>query len=84
MKVNLLFAGLVELGKAYALKQGLMLVASGIWGVICFVVGWGIIVRMKKSYFRQVFMITFLNSEMILKNKRVESFLDALAKNAAT
>lgn len=61
-----------------------MLVASGVWGIICFVLGWGVIVRMKRSYFKQVFMITFLNSEMILKNKRVESFLDALAKNVAT
>jgi hypothetical protein len=49
----------------------LMLVSSVLWGVVCFVVGFGVIMLMKRSYFKEVFMITFLNNEMILKNKRV-------------
>jgi len=37
---------------------------------------------MQRQYFREVYMITFLNTDMITKNKRVESYLQSLGKNA--
>jgi hypothetical protein len=70
------------LGQDYTDVRALMLVASVLWGLACFVCGFGIILRMKRAYFKEVFMITFINNEMMLKNKRVESFLDLIAKNA--
>ncbi len=53
---------------------------SVLWGVVCCVLGVRIIVGMKEEYFKEVFMITFLNNEMILRNKRVESFIESISK----
>lgn len=55
---------------------------SVLWGLICFLIGLVIMLTMKEGYFKEVFMITFLNNGMIIKNKRVESFLDSIAKNS--
>jgi TM2 domain-containing membrane protein YozV len=65
----------VQLGKDYADSKMWMLLVSIFWGVLCCIFGFGIVLRMKEGYFKEVFMITFLNNEMIVKNKRVESFL---------
>lgn len=35
---------------------------------------------MKKLYFKEIIIVSFLNNEMIMKNKRVESFLEMLSK----
>lgn len=83
-KVAILFDSIVELGRSYRNTQELILIASVLWGILCFILGFWVVVRMKQSYFREVFMITFLNNEMILKNKRVESFLELIAKSAST
>jgi len=48
-----------------------MLGVSLVWGVFSLVVGFAIILRMKNQYFKEVFTITFLNSEMVVRNKRV-------------
>jgi hypothetical protein len=37
---------------------------------------------MKRQYVKEVYMITFLSEEMIVKSKRVESFLDSLSKSS--
>lgn len=39
------------------------------------ILGIFIICAMKEQYLREVYMLTFLNDLMILKNKRVESYL---------
>jgi hypothetical protein len=56
---------------------------SVLWGILCFLYGIRIVFRMKKDYLKEIFMMTFLNNAMIAKNKRVESFLAFIAKNAA-
>lgn len=39
------------------------------------IIGFVIICGMKKQYLKEVYMLTFLNDFMIIKNKRVESYL---------
>ncbi len=39
------------------------------------IIGFVIICSMKKQYLKEVYMLTFLNDFMIIKNKRVESYL---------
>lgn len=58
-----------------------ILQGSIIMAIICGIVGFFIIYEMKKKYLREVYMLTFLNEAMIIKNKRIESYLDALLKN---
>lgn len=41
------------------------------WGIVCFLIGLVIMLTMKEGYFKEVFMITFLNNGMIVRNKRV-------------
>lgn len=46
--------------------------------ILCFIntiIGFVIICGMKKQYLKEVYMLTFLNDFMIIKNKRVESYL---------
>jgi hypothetical protein len=74
----------VKLGQDNERIKLLLFVVSLLWGVACCVYGFRAVLRMKEEYFREVFMITFLNSEMIVKNKRVESFLQFIAKNTFT
>ena len=57
-------------------------IASVCWWAATALVGIGIILKMKQQYFKEVYMLTFLNSEMILNNKRVESFLDSINKSS--
>jgi len=59
----------------------LLLVLAVCWTAVCFIVGVIVIMGMKQQYFKEVYMITFLNYEMIMKSKRVESFLDSLSKS---
>ena len=54
------------------------------WFLLSFEVGIAVICLMKRQYFREVYMITFLNTDMITKNKRVESYLQSLARSAAS
>jgi len=60
----------------------LMLILAVSWALVSLMMGMGIVLNMKKQYFKEIYMITFLNSDMILKNKRVESFLDTLSKSS--
>ena len=62
----------------------MMLIVSAVWGVFSFLLGFWLILRMKERYFKEVFMITFLSNDMVAKNKRVESFLESVAKNGLT
>ena len=52
-----------------------------IWSAVNFGIGLILTFRMKKQFFKEVYILTFLNDEMLLKNKRVESYLDSLSKN---
>ncbi len=53
-----------------------MLSAIGIvWSGLCLLIGLSIINQMKKIYFKEIIIVSFLNTEMINSNKRVESFL---------
>ena len=52
-----------------------------IWSAVSFGIGLILTFRMKKQFFKEVYILTFLNDEMLLKNKRVESYLDSLSKN---
>ena len=52
------------------------------WFGVCLVVGLAVLLRMRLRYFKEIYMITFLNQEMVLGNKRVESFLVTITKNS--
>ena len=51
-----------------------ILQGSVIMAIICGIVGFFIIYEMQKKYLREVYMLTFLNEAMIIKNKRIESY----------
>jgi len=63
-----------------SLKSRVFFLSFG-WFLVAFAVGVGLICVMKRQYFREAYMVTFLSSEMMLNNKRVESFLDSLSKS---
>lgn len=52
-----------------------------LWSVCCFVAGLLVTLRMKRQFFEEMYILTFLSEEMLLGNKRVESFIDNLSKN---
>jgi hypothetical protein len=41
------------------------------WGIICLFLGIILINHMKNLYFKEIIIVSFLNNEMISKNKRV-------------
>lgn len=53
-----------------------------IYTVVALILGLYLINYMKKLYFREINIVSFLNNEMISKSKRVESFLDMLTKSS--
>ncbi len=65
----------------YAETKTNIFVVSIIWVLLTFIVGLIIIASLRGQYFSEVYMITFLNREMIFGNKRVESFLNSLSNN---
>ena len=81
LKVGLVYAENIELSRAYKEDKLTMLAVSAVWGVVSCILGFWLILRMKERYFKEVFMITFLSNDMVAKNKRVESFLESVAKN---
>lgn len=81
IRIDLLVNTILSDTKDYRYYKLYLLLISGIWGILSLAIGLILVLKLKSGYFRDVFMITFLNSEMVLKNKRVESFLDSLAKN---
>jgi hypothetical protein len=58
-------------------------IGSVCWWVLTFLAGLIIILSLKRQYFKEVYMLTFLNNEMIMNNKRVESFLDSINKSSS-
>jgi hypothetical protein len=42
-----------------------------LWGIITFFIGFYIIEGMKRAYLKEIMIVSFLNAEMISKNKRV-------------
>jgi hypothetical protein len=82
-KIDLLFEAIIDFSQSYEQAKRTILFISLLWGAISCLIGFLLILRMKVRYFKEVFMITFLNNEMITKNKRVESFLELIAKNTA-
>jgi hypothetical protein len=52
------------------------------FGIISLLLGLCVINHMKKLYFKEIIIVSFLNNEMISKNKRVESFLETLSKSS--
>lgn len=80
--VDILFAEMTqESSRADTKKQLILGVACG-WFGVCLVVGLAVLLRMRLRYFKEIYMITFLNQEMVLGNKRVESFLVTITKNS--
>jgi hypothetical protein len=57
-------------------------VAGVIFGVLSLLFGLFAVNYMKKLYFKEIIIVSFLNNEMISKNKRVESFLETLSKSS--
>ena len=41
------------------------------WGIICLFLGIILVNHMKNLYFKEIIIVSFLNNEMISKNKRV-------------
>lgn len=58
-------------------------VASVCWWFATAVIGIVMLLKMKSQYFKQAYMLTFLNNEMLTNNKRVESFLDSINKSSS-
>lgn len=73
----------MRISQKYYDHKVMMLMISVVWGVTSFLLGFWLILWMKERYFKELFMITFLNNDMITKNKRVESFLEAIAKSVS-
>ena len=84
IKVNLIYEEIRKISLAYREHKFMMLIFSAAWGLLSFLLGFWLILRMKERYFKEIFMITFLSNDMITKNKRVESFLESIAKNVPT
>lgn len=57
-------------------------VAGISFGVLSLLFGLCLVNYMKKLYFKEIIIVSFLNNEMISKNKRVESFLETLSKSS--
>jgi hypothetical protein len=57
-------------------------VAGISFGVLSLLFGLFAVNYMKKLYFKEIIIVSFLNNEMISKNKRVESFLETLSKSS--
>jgi len=51
------------------------------WALVTMAVGLYMILKLRNQYIREVYMLSFLSSEMINNNKRMESFVESLHKN---
>lgn len=60
----------------------MVLIGSVSWWIVTVIVGTIFILGMKKQYFKEVYMLTFLNNDMLMNNKRVESFIDSISKTS--
>jgi len=70
-----------DTGSSATYQKEMTLIALVIWSVVSFGIGLALTLGMKQQFFKEVYILTFLNEEMLLKNKRVESYLDNLSKN---
>jgi hypothetical protein len=70
-RINILIEQILSDTKDYRYYKLYLMLISAIWGVCALIVGLILVLRLKRGYFRDVFMITFLNYEMVIKNKRV-------------
>ena len=70
-RINILVEQILADAEDYRYYKIYLMVFSGIWGIFSLVFGLILVLKLKSGYFRDVFMITFLNNEMVIKNKRV-------------
>ena len=70
-RINILAEQILADAEDYRYYKIYLMVFSGIWGIFSLVLGLILVLKLKSGYFRDVFMITFLNNEMVIKNKRV-------------
>lgn len=82
-KVNLIYSEIIRQSQFYREDKVLMVGVSAVWGLASCILGFWLILAMKERYFKELFMITFLSTDMLTKNKRVESFLESVAKNVS-
>lgn len=78
---NTMLAGMISYSLTTSSQKTIFLVCVVVWSAISLALGLVVIIAMKKQFFKEVYIITFLNDEMVMKNKRVESYLETLSKN---
>ena len=62
LRVNILVEQILSDSKDYRDYKMYLLAISGIWGIVSLVFGLILVLKLKRGYFRDVFMITFLNN----------------------
>ena len=63
-----------------ALQREQIVIATVILSLVGIIIGFGIILRMKRKYLQEAYFLSFLTESMIKKNKRIESYLNMLDK----
>jgi hypothetical protein len=76
-----MMAKMMSDAKEQSNKRRIVLLSALVLCIFGAIVGVIVICGMKEQYLREVYMLTFLNDFMIIKNKRVESYLESLSKN---
>jgi len=71
LRVDILVDQILSDTNDYRYYKLYLLLISGIWGILSLIIGLILVLKLKRGYFRDVFMITFLNTDMVIKNKRV-------------
>lgn len=61
-RINILVEQILTDAEDYRYYKIYLMVFSGIWGIFSLVFGLILVLKLKSGYFRDVFMITFLNN----------------------
>jgi len=69
--VDILVENIRMYSTAYSIQQMNLFACAIVWAIVTFIVGTSLIISMKKQYLGEVYMLSFLNREMISNNKRI-------------
>ena len=61
-RINILVEQILTDAEDYRYYKIYLMILSGIWGIFSLVFGLILVLKLKSGYFRDVFMITFLNN----------------------
>ena len=75
---------MLSYSQSNAFQREQIVIATIFLSFLGIIIGFTILLRMKRKYLQEVYFLSFLTESMIKKNKRIESYLNMLDKKQNT